>query len=70
MAAIGNQWSINKFTIGCDWIGIAQPLATNIDESFTAAADQIDRDNTRADENRYLKQTVAIVTRFYLGMSF
>ena len=70
IVAVGNQWSINKFTIGCDWIGFAPVLSSSISETFTSTATADDIDRIKNEEGHDLKDNVAIVTRFYLGMSF
>lgn len=67
--AIGNQWQWGKFTMGCDWVGINLPVTTTIDSESTTGTSPSTK-HLNDDEDKYLKQTSAIVTNFYLGVSF
>ena len=68
--AIGNQWFIGNFTIGCDWIGVSHVFSHNVTENIPAGTSESDRNSISRDEGQYLKNTVVVALRFYLGFSF
>lgn len=52
---IGNQWQWDNFTIGCDWIGFGEPIATLGYEGESSA---------------FARNSTLTVLHFYLGASF
>jgi hypothetical protein len=66
---IGNQWQMKNFTIGCDWIGVSLPVTTQI-ESESFSGPEAKRSYLDDDQDRYIKKSTTILTRFYLGASF
>lgn len=56
--AIGNQWQIGAFTIGCDWGGVMLPLSKTLSRE--------DSPNTSS----YGNSTTIELVQFYLGASF
>ncbi len=52
---IGNQWQWDRFTLGCDWVGISQTLAV------------FERSGNLKDDS--FKSALSLVN-FYLGVSF
>ncbi len=65
---IGNQWQISNFTIGCDWVGVSLPIASNIKSEY--ASDTYGKSRLEEDKSRYLKDSGIQLVRFYLGASW
>lgn len=69
--AIGNQWQMSNFTIGCDWIGYSPILNWKVDnEVQNSTISTYYSDLIEADKKNFLKTAQPIVTRFYIGFSF
>lgn len=66
---IGNQWQWDYFTLGCDWIGFSQPFSHQVD-SESATGSSPDPIYLKSEENYFLKSSVTMALRFYLGISF
>ena len=66
---IGNQWQFENFTLGCDWFGVAVPISSNI-KSESSTGTKPDPNGLKDDEDRYVKDTMVMAVRFYLGASF
>lgn len=68
-AGIGNQWHFEGFTLGCDWVGIEIPLASQFsDESYSGTYGTESEFNDR--KTRYVKDISLNLVHFYLGASF
>ncbi|MFN8845508.1 MAG: hypothetical protein ACK5V3_12710 [Bdellovibrionales bacterium] len=69
--AIGNQWQVDNLTIGCDWVGLAVPLVTQLDnKSIQGNFDNFDREDLNEDINLYTKISSLLLLRLYVGGSF
>lgn len=69
--AIGNQWQVDNLTIGCDWVGLAVPIASNIEnKSIKGSFDNFDADDLKEDINIYTKISGLLLLRLYVGGSF
>lgn len=69
--AIGNQWQWNEFTMGCDWLGVIQPVTSQItDESLRASSGFLTKEEQENDKTKYVTGTGYTAIRFYLGASF
>jgi hypothetical protein len=68
----GNQWQIKNFTIGCDWVGIVQPISARItNENITGSnVNESDRKWLTQDEDQYAKNLSVEAVRFYIGASW
>ncbi len=67
--AIGNQWQWENFTLGCDWIGIALPFASQVDSESTTGTTP-NPTALKDEQDAFLKKSAALFLRFYLGASF
>ena len=71
---IGNQWQLQTFTMGCDWVGLSIPVYSNVSDKRlnAAAAASTTNYNDKLDERskRYSSEINGNFVRFYLGMSF
>ncbi|MBL7545057.1 MAG: hypothetical protein JNL11_14665 [Bdellovibrionaceae bacterium] len=71
--AIGNQWQYKYLTIGCDWIGFAQPISYKI---YSAQAPSkgsfvdLDQETFEEQKKNYVTGSSVIALRLYLGASF
>lgn len=65
---IGNQWQIGDFTIGCDWVGVSLPIASNIKSDY--ASNSYEKGRLEDEKSRYLKNSGIQLVRFYLGASW
>lgn len=69
---IGNQWQWENFTLGCDWVGITQPLVSQISsqsvKNMTYTPDASEK--LQSDQQSLLKGTLPHLVRFYLGATF
>ncbi len=62
---VGNQWQINKLTIGCDWAALMVPFAnSHYSEESSGTPFSV------WDLKARLTSVGLIVGRFYIGMSF
>lgn len=69
--ALGNQWQMENFTIGCDWFGLELPVASRVyNVRYSANATEYDRKDNREDMNRLVKGVGYTALRFYMGASF
>ncbi|MGE3758017.1 MAG: hypothetical protein AB7H97_09680 [Pseudobdellovibrionaceae bacterium] len=69
--AIGNQWQIGNFTLGCDWFGFAQPLSSKIsNEYFSDGATNYDLNRHEDDQKTLTKNINFKAVQFYLGATF
>ncbi|MBC7370100.1 MAG: hypothetical protein H7326_00955 [Bdellovibrionaceae bacterium] len=68
--SIGNQWQFENFTLGCDWVGIFLPIASNTTKDVVTANSSYSRSESDSDQKRYLKDSSLQFVRFYLGASF
>jgi hypothetical protein len=68
--AIGNQWQMQNFTIGCDWFGVELPFASRVYNVSYSNADESTRRDNRADFRRYVTSVNYTFTRLYFGASF
>ncbi len=68
--AIGNQWQIGSFMLGCDWIGIFYPLSS--EASTKRHAGEAEERYQRA--RKYAKSSgtwpMPEILQFYLGIAF
>lgn len=69
---IGNQWQWSNFTLGCDWVGLYQPVITLKDdlEDGETPEDSKGIDGTRKTFKDDLTTMNAQGVRFYMGASF
>ena len=68
---IGNQWQWENFTLGCEWVGIAAPIASEVTDSvIPERISRYDNDDYKADIKRYSSDGALTLVRFYLGASF
>lgn len=69
--AVGNQWQIKNFTIGCDWFGFTQSFLHSRTDEYTRGANlgssQSDLDDEAEDSLEGLTFKFA---HFYLGVAF
>jgi hypothetical protein len=69
--AIGNQWQMANFTLGCDWFGLELPVMSKVrNERFSANSTDYDRRDNERDIERYITGLGYTALRFYLGASF
>ena len=68
--SIGNQWQFENFTLGCDWVGIFLPVASNTTKDVVTANSTYSRTESDSEQKRYLKDSSLQFVRFYLGASF
>ncbi len=68
---IGNQWSWENFTLGCDWIGFYLPITSQVNsEKESSGAPNAYSRSLKDEEDYYIKSSSTIGLRFYLGASF
>ena len=81
---IGNQWQFSGFTIGCDWVGLSQPVATlssevtvdgepesiSLIQDNSSAAKQEEAEKNRREMDTQVGSGSVQLVRFYLGWSF
>lgn len=68
---IGNQWQWQNFTLGCDWIGYALPLTSQVsNDKVVSSTPTYDRDRLNEDSKLLVKNGHITLLRFYLGASF
>lgn len=68
---IGNQWQWENFTLGCDWIGIGMPFATNVTKQEVEGPSLVnDKQRLEEEIDRTIKGSYGHLLRFYLGASF
>lgn len=68
---IGNQWQWDKFTIGCEWVGVAAPISYRVsNEVIPDNLTSWSRDELNRDIKRYSSNGVMTLLKFYLGASF
>jgi hypothetical protein len=66
---IGNQWQWNRFTLGCDWIGVHVPLSVFGEKSRgTDSSEYFQRKSTEFES--FSKRVSLILAGFYIGFSF
>ncbi len=71
VVAVGNQWHINYFTIGCDWIGYVQTFGGGIsEETYSGATTSYGRERLRENEDAYVRTSSLQIARLYIGASF
>ncbi len=69
--SIGNQWQWENFTLGCDWIGFAAPVATLSEDYNDKRLDSsYDRKIAKSDWEDATDRVNITGLRFYLGASF
>lgn len=68
--SIGNQWQWKTFTLGCDWIGMSYPFATQIDNEVVTGNGVSAQSSLKQQENNYVKSMRSLGLRFYMGTSF
>lgn len=66
---IGNQWQWDNFTLGCDWIGAALPLTSNVNTESLSGPNPNSR-YLKEDQDWLLKNGITMALRFYLGATF
>jgi len=64
---IGNQWQWQNFTLGCDWIGVALPITSQV-KSESVVGDK--PYYFEKDKDTLLKKTATVLLRLYAGASF
>ncbi len=68
--AIGNNWQMNTFTIGVDWIGLFVPLATlTKDEKYSDPNLESQNNSDIASFKKDSKSTNGQALRLYMGVS-
>ena len=68
---IGNHWSFDNLSIGCDWVGLLIPVATlSSSDSFKSdkSAESIESDRNSFKKNS--NSTDLMTVRFFLGAQF
>jgi hypothetical protein len=71
VVALGNQWNIYNFTIGCDWIGYVHPFSSVVtSESYSGATTEYGRTRISDSKKAYLTDGSAQLVRLYVGASF
>jgi hypothetical protein len=68
---LGNRWQFSNFTIGCDWVGYAVPLAKlSSSESFTGPITESQKASDRDNFDKRSSEGNLMLLRFHLGVSF
>ena len=70
---VGNEWQWENFTMGCDWVGVSQPIYSNVKEDKfipSAGSPDYDRRQYVDEQNRFVKDTNINLLRVYAGASF
>lgn len=65
---IGNQWQKNRFTLGCDWIGVQAPLAVFGKRSQGDDGTEFSRRKSQ-DFKAFSENVQIMLLGFYLGFS-
>lgn len=68
---LGNRWQFGHFTMGCDWVGLLQPIAKiSSSESFDSEVSETAKDSRRSDFENMTSRGTVLLVRFHLGAAF
>jgi hypothetical protein len=69
--AVGHQWHISNFTIGCDWLGAVIPVSSSLrNESVTGTITTSHQERVDDFKLSNTTRTLAQFGRVYLGATF
>ena len=68
--AIGNQWQFGSFMMGCDWIGIFQPMSSTASTKRHASETEEKYQSANKHAKSSGKYAKPEILQFYLGVAF